>query len=176
MTLRIKATLLILLTVSLGTALAMTAAEQEDASSEVVGAVTKEKRSLSSSGGVEQASEVHFDLSAIKRPKPKPVRTTRLFDSKSWNPPPVQPVPAYVAPSQPMASTLPFTFIGRMVDGNVVTLFLSKNDRQYAVKENDILDDVYRLDKVGEGGAVLTYMPTNTQQTLSFNSALAGIR
>lgn len=173
---RIKGSLLILLTVSLGTALAMTAKDQEDASGDVVGAVTKDTRAHGVSGGAEQTAEMHFDLSAIKRPIPKNVHTTGLFESKSWYaPPPVPTVtaPAYVPPPQPTAPSLPFTFIGRMFDGKEVTVFLSRNDRNYTVKEKDVLDDTYRVDKIGEGDAVLTYLPTNTQQTLSFNTTPA---
>lgn len=60
-----------------------------------------------------------------------------------------------------------------MHDGNEVTVFLSRNDRNYTVKEKDVLDDIYRVDKIGEGEMVLTYLPTNTQQTLSFNTTPA---
>lgn len=174
--LRTKGSLLILLTVSLGTAWAMASKEQEDASGDVVGAVTKEARTHSSSEGAEHPSEMHFDLAAIKRPVPKAVRTTGLFDSKSWYaPPPVQaaPVPAFVPPLQPTAPSLPFAFIGRMVDGSEVTVFLSHNDRRYAVKEKDVLDDTYRVDKIGEADMLLTHLPTSTQQTLSFNTTPA---
>lgn len=173
---RIKGSLLILLTVSLGTALAMTAKEQEDTSGDVVGAVTKDARTRDASGRIEQPSEMHFDLSSIKRPIPKAVHTTGLFESKSWYAPPPVPkvaVPAYVPPPQPTAPALPFTFIGRMLDGNEVIVFILKNDRNYTVKEKDVLDDTYRVDKIGESEAVLTYLPTNTQQTLSFNTTPA---
>jgi len=155
----------------------MNAKDQEAASSNVVGAVTKDTRTRGSSESVEQQpSETHFDLSAIKRPIPKGVRTTGLFDSKSWyTPPPVQvaPVPAYVPPPQPMAPALPFTFTGRMLDGKEVTVFLSRGDQHYTVKEKDVLDDTYRIDKISEGEAVLTHLPTNTQQTLLFNTTPA---
>lgn len=174
---RIKGSLLILLTVSLGTALAMSVKDKEDTTGGVVGAVTKEARTGRATGSVaQQSSEMHFDLSAIKRPIPKSVRTTGLFDSKTWYvapPAPVIPVPAYVPPPQPTAPTLPFTFIGRMLDGNEVTVFLSRGDRRYTVKEKDVLDDTYRVEKITEGEAVLTHLPTNTQQTLSFNTTAA---
>lgn len=174
--LRIKGTLLILLTVSLWTAWAVAFREQEDAPGDVVGAVTKEDRAQSVSGGVAQPTEMHFDLAAIKRPMPKSVRASGLFESKSWYVPPVvqtASVPAYTPPPQPVAPSLPFTFIGRMVDRGEVTLFLSRNDRQYTVKEKDVLEDTYRIDKIGEGEALLTYLPTNTQQTMSFNTTPA---
>lgn len=166
---RIKGALLILLTACLGTALAMSTTESEDTDSGVVGAVIK-------AGGVSanverKSAELPYDLSAIKRPMPKNIRSAGLFDAKSWYvPSPVQAAPAYVPPPQSLTPTLPFSFIGRMLDGEEVTLFLSRNDRQYTVKEKDMLDDTYRVDKIGESEAVLTYLPSNTQQTLLFNT------
>ncbi|MFZ2160914.1 MAG: hypothetical protein WAW02_01735 [Sideroxyarcus sp.] len=173
---RIKGSLLILLIISLGTSLAMSAKEQEDVSGDVVGAVIKDAGKHSVSGSVEQVSEMHFDLSTIKRPIPKNVRTTGLFESRSWYLPPPLPkvtAPVYVPPPQPTAPTLPFSFIGRMLDGKEITVFLSRNDRHYTVKVNDVLDDTYRVDKISEGEAVLTHLPTNIQQTLSFNTTSA---
>lgn len=75
---------------------------------------------------------------------------------------------------QPAAGVLPYTFIGRMIDGNEVTLFLIKNDRQYVAKVNDVLDNSYRVDKITGVSAVLTYLPTNTEQTLTFGSTAVG--
>lgn len=174
---RIKGSLLILLTVCLGSALAMNAKEQEDSTSGVVGAVTKDIRTRGESGSVEQpSSEMYFDLSAIKRSIPKDSRTSGLFESKSWYvslPVQAPPVPVYILSPQSMTPSLPFSFIGRMVDGNEVTIFLSQNDRQYIAKEKDVLDDTYRVDKIGEGDAVLTYLPTNAQQILFFNTTTA---
>ncbi len=175
--LRIKWYFLTLLTACLGTALAMNAKEQDDLTSGVVSAVTKEVQKPGESGSsVQRFSETHFDLSAIKRPIPKEVRTSGLFESKSWYvmpQAPVVPVPSYVPP-QVTTPTLPFIFIGRMVDGNEVTLFLSKSDRQYTVKEKDILDDTYRVEKISDSDAVLTYLPTDTQQKLLFNVTTVG--
>lgn len=174
---RIKGSLLILLTVSLGTAWAMASKEQEDASGDVVGAITKDARKQRLSAGADQQPpEIHFNLSAIKRPIPKNIHTTGLFESKSWYTPPPTPklaVPAYVPPPQPTAPALPFTFIGRMLDGKEVTLFITRKDQHYAVKEKEIFDSDYRVDKIGASEAVLTYLPTDTQQTLSFNTAPA---
>lgn len=153
----------------------MTAREQDDVSDDVVGAVTKGIRTHGAPDAAEQQpAEMHFDLAVIKRHIPKDVRTIGLFESKSWHtPPPAPSATAYVPPPQTSAPSLPFTFIGRMVDGGEVTLFLSRNDRQYTVKEKDVLDDSYRVDKIGEGEAVLTHLPTNTQQTLLFNTTPA---
>ena len=58
-----------------------------------------------------------------------------------------------------------------MIDGNEVVLFLLKNGRQYTVKENDTLDDNYHVDTITDKLAMLTYLPMNMPQTLTFNSS-----
>ncbi len=79
---------------------------------------------------------------------------------------------------QPQSSPEPlaaaYTFVGRMIDGKEVSLFLIKNDRTYVVKVNDVLDNTYRVDKITNVDATLTYLPNNTQQTLTFNSTTVG--
>lgn len=121
-------------------------------------------------------SDSSFDLSSIKRMSPKPNKNSALFQSKSWYSPPPAPKPQLSAlpPPAPTAPQLSFAFAGRMIDGDQMILFLSKNGRQYTVKIGDILDDTYRLDKVSNIDAVLTYLPMNIQQTLTFNSTAIG--
>lgn len=153
--------------------------QDDSASLDIVGAVEKKSPTTNQTGidQNEQQTEIHFDLSAIKRVVPENIQNSGLFQSKSWYTPPPQ-QPASFLPSPPVlpsAPQLPFTFIGRMIDGNEVVLFLSKNNRQYAVKVNDVLDDTYRIDKITDNNAVLTYLPMNIQQTLVFNSTAVGI-
>lgn len=175
----IKGSLLILLTVSLGTALAMTAADQETLDGEVVGAVTKSHAQGERNTAVQQSSATHFDLSTIKRPLPKEVVSSGLFESRSWYapPPPVAAAPVVqtvpVQPPQPTAPPLPFNFIGRMLDGSEVTLFISNAGNHYTVKVHDVVEDTYRVEKIAESEAVLTHLPTGTEQTLVFNTTQA---
>ncbi|HKC44651.1 MAG TPA: hypothetical protein VKC64_12540, partial [Burkholderiales bacterium] len=51
-------------------------------------------------------------------------------------------------PSSPQAPPLPFTFMGRMVDGKRVTVFLTNanGDRTWVVRPGDTIDDVYRVE------------------------------
>lgn len=176
----IKGSLLILLTVSLGTALAMTAADQQALDGEVVGAVTKSHAQGERGTTAQQSSETHFDLSTIKRPLPKEVVSSGLFESRSWYapPPPVAALPVVETvstqpPPQPTAPPLPFTFIGRMLDGGEVTLFISNGGNQYTVKAHDVVDETYRVEKITESEAVLTHLPTGIEQTLAFNTTQA---
>lgn len=154
----------------------MAVPKQDDSTtSDVVGAVEKKLPAniRSATDQREQSQrDIRFDLSTIKRPVPDNIQTSGLFQSKTWyTPPPQQPASSLPPPSAP---SLPFTFIGRMIDGNDTILFLSKNGRQYTVKANDVLDDAYRVDKITDNNAVLTYLPMNIQQTLLFNSTAVG--
>lgn len=175
---RIKGGILFIAVSCMGTALAMAFSGQEDTSTVVVDAVAKNHSSVkrSDAGQHEQAtSDVSFELSAIKRAVPGNIKTSGLFQSKSWYaPPPPPPVASSIPPPQPTAPPLSFTYIGRMIDGSEVTLFLYKNDQQYTVKVNDVLDTTYRVDKITDNSAVLTYLPMNIQQTLFFNTAITG--
>lgn len=74
----------------------------------------------------------------------------------------------------PAGSSLPFVFAGRLIDKTEVTLFLLGNNRPILAKVHDVIDGTYRVDKIGNGDAVLTYLPTNTQQTVVFNSTAIG--
>ena len=81
---------------------------------------------------------------------------------------PVLPPPP---PPAPVAPPFPFVFIGRYVENNSTVLFLSKQDRAYSVKIHDEIDNLYRVDKIENEQAVITYIPLNIQQTLSFKRA-----
>ncbi len=165
----------LLVVLCLGTAMAVAVSGRNDTtSSEVISAAVKATFHANPSATLSEPSQadLNFDLSAIKRTVPKQKQSGGLFQSKSWYTPPPQPPPPVrsLPPPQPVAPSLSFKFIGRMIDGNDVVLFLTKNGRQYTVKVNDILDDTYRVDKIADNLAVLTYLPMNMQQTLTFNS------
>jgi hypothetical protein len=174
----------LLLLPCLGTALAMVVSGQEDISSEVVGAADKKAGSTQSEQLKPDLSTIRYDLSAIKRAAPDNIHVTHLFQPKTWNSPPPAPIVSSlpVSPSLPVPSLSPppavppliFTFLGRMIDGNDVILFLFRNGKQYTVKTNDVMDETYRVDKITNSNAVLTYLPTNSQQTLVFNSNAVG--
>lgn len=166
----------------MGTALAMSVSGYDDIQADVVGPNAKmHARSSQPNAGQQEKglSDIGFDLSAIKRPVPNNVRSSDLFQSRSWYVPsptsytPVTPS-TDSSPPQPAAPSLPFTFIGRVIDRNEVTLFLYKNGRQYSVKVNDLLEETYRVDRITDGSALLTYLPTNVQQELVFNSTAVG--
>lgn len=176
---QIKTKILIFIVFLMGTALAMAFSGKDDASYDVVEAVSK----IHSSDDQQELEHFKhekydgsFNLSSIKRKSPKPSKSSELFQSKSWfTAPPSQQI-STLPPPPPTAPQLTFTFIGRMIDGNEVILFLSNNGRQYNVKNGDVIDDNYRVEKINATNAILTYLPMNIQQTLAFNSTAVGSR
>lgn len=88
-----------------------------------------------------------------------------VFQSKSWYVPP--PPPKAVPPPPPAPPPLPFSYMGKLQEEGRLTVFLTKQDRNYAVKAGDTLDGAYRVDSVEAQRVVFTYLPLNMQQTLA---------
>lgn len=173
---QIKGTALLVLLLCLGTALAMAVSGRDETSPEVVGAIDKKISSGQPSFEKRDPGQpaIRYDLSIIKRAVPDNIQASQLFHSKTWySPPPPAPVNS-LQPPPPGAPPLAFTFFGRMIDGDEVILFLSRNGHQYTVKTNDVIDDTYRVDQITNSTAVLTHLPTNAQQTLVLNSNAIG--
>jgi hypothetical protein len=94
-----------------------------------------------------------------------------LFESMSWYvpPPPPKPLPPSPPPPPPppTAPPLPFSFLGRYVDGKATVIMLVKDDRIYTVSEGDVIDNTYRIGHLSGGVLELTYLPLNIKQTLT---------
>jgi len=117
-------------------------------------------------GKAEAAPEVWLDR-LERRAAAAPVGDP--FQARSWEP--EQPaVRRIVPPPPPQAPPLPFTYFGKMVDGEKTTVFLARLDRNYVVRLGDTLDGTYRVEKIEEDGLALTYLPLGTQQTLPFGA------
>jgi hypothetical protein len=94
------------------------------------------------------------------------------FQARSWEP--EQPaVRRNVPPPPPQAPPLPFAYMGKMVDGEKTTVFLTRLDRNYVVRPGDTLEGTYRVENVGEDALVLTYLPLGVEQALPFAAGQA---
>lgn len=117
------------------------------------------------------ASAADLDLARLRRRAVGP-EPANAFSSRSWYvPPPPPPPPPKVAPPPPSAPPLPFSYLGRLVEGDVRTFFLARGDRVLTVKEGDILDGIYRVDGVEGSTMSLTFLPLNIKQSLDVGSA-----
>lgn len=87
-----------------------------------------------------------------------------VFTTKSWYVPPPPPKP--VPPPPPAPPPMPYVYMGKLVEEGMITVFLTKQNRNYAIKQGDTLDGSYRVDTVDANRVVFTYLPLNMQQTL----------
>lgn len=109
-----------------------------------------------------------IQLDKLKR-APLDAEQEDLFKRKSWYVPPPPPKP--VPPPPPMAPPLPFSYVGKLIDGGKVTVFMSRQDRNYAVKEGESIDGTYRVEEVKPPLMTLVYLPLNQKQTMQIGEA-----
>ena len=104
--------------------------------------------------------------------------STDLFPSQRWTKPkalatvteqPVIAAPVVVA--APTAPALPFQFVGRLGDRDDLQVFLQSGEKLYVVRQGDVIEDTYRLDRVSANELSLVYLPLHQSQTLSVGSA-----
>lgn len=88
-----------------------------------------------------------------------------LFSTRNWNPPPPPPPPAVVP--APVAPPLPFTFLGKKLEGESWEVYLSRGEQTFIVREGQTLDGAYRVDKIAPPVLTLTYVPLGQARTLT---------
>jgi hypothetical protein len=80
-----------------------------------------------------------------------------------------------VAPA-PQAPPVPFTFVGKMAEGDGVKVFLQANDVLYTVKVGDTFAQQYKLMGADNGKLSLLYLPLNITQTMFYGEGFMGSR
>jgi len=109
----------------------------------------------------------------------RPEQASRdLFPRQQWTAPQTlatvteQPViTTPVVAAAPTAPALPFQFIGRIGDRDDLQIFLQSGEKLYVVRQGDVIEDTYRLDRVSANELDLVYLPLHQSQTLSVGSA-----
>ena len=94
------------------------------------------------------------------RPHQEPVPD--VFERQSWE----VSAPAEV-PQPPVAPPLPFTYMGKVVEDGTETVFLTRDDRSYAVKRGETIDRVYRVEKIAPSSVTFIYLPLRQRQQLA---------
>ncbi len=89
-----------------------------------------------------------------------------LFPVQSWYVPPPPPKPA-----PPKPPPLPFTYLGKVIDDGMVSVFVAQGERNLVVKTGDVIDGVYRADSILPPVMTFTYLPLQMQQTLEIGVA-----
>lgn len=104
-----------------------------------------------------------LNLEKLQR-EPVEDAATDLFAAKSWYVPPPPPKP--MPPPPPSAPPLPFAYMGKLIEDGQMTIFLTKQDRNYVVKTGDTIDGTYKVEEVSARMMTLTYLPLKIKQTL----------
>jgi hypothetical protein len=94
------------------------------------------------------------------RPHEEPVAD--VFERQSW-----EAAAPVEASTPPMAPPLPFAYMGKVVDDGTETVFLTREDKSYAVKTGETIDGVYRVEKIAPSSVTFTYLPLRQRQQLA---------
>lgn len=84
---------------------------------------------------------------------------------------PAGPVGAVAVAAPPGAPALPFTYMGKLISGQDLTVFLIQGERNLIVHEGDTIDALYRVEHIAEGEITLGYLPLAQRQSLAIGAA-----
>ena len=70
------------------------------------------------------------------------------------------------ASQTPVAPPLPYIYMGKIIDDGKLTVFLTRDDRAYAIKAGDTIDNQYMVNAVTPQRIELTYLPLGQKQTM----------
>lgn len=89
-----------------------------------------------------------------------------LFASASWAMPPMPPPQAPLVEASPTAPALPFTVLGKKLEAGQWEVYLAKGDQTLIVRQGDVIDGVYRVEKVEPPTLNLVYLPLGQSQNM----------
>jgi hypothetical protein len=130
---------------------------------------TSRSRSTEEAG---KAASAELDLAALARPR-RTGASRDPFAADPWAaapapkiaPPP--PPPPTVAPPAQRAPTLPGTFLGRMVDGKRLVVFLDRQQGVLTLQAGDVIDNTYKIEAITQTEVRLLYLPSGEKQAIA---------
>lgn len=128
-------------------------------------------------GTTQQASRIYSER--LGQVRELPGAKVDLFDTARWSPEVVaeaekvesQKRAAAVPAPPPKAPPLPFTFFGRLLDGDRRQVFLNHRNQTLILGSGDTFDRVYRLDRIEDDRLHFTYLPLGQEQVLAIPGA-----
>jgi hypothetical protein len=66
---------------------------------------------------------------------------------------------------------LPYAFLGKYAEGSLQVVILTRGGRVITASQGDVLDSVYRVDRIEPATIQMTYLPMNIPQSLSTGGA-----
>lgn len=110
------------------------------------------------------------DLIAAPPEAHTPRRGRDLFSVRDWTPPPPPPSPP-APPPPPVAPPVPFRFVGKKLDAQQWEVYLTRGEFTFLVREGQVLEGMYRVEKIAPPTLTLTYLPLGQAQTLGIGEA-----
>jgi hypothetical protein len=109
-----------------------------------------------------------LDLSPLQRPRIG-IAPGELFDNEL--PPARQAeLAAAAVPPAPTVPPLPYTYAGKLIDGDNYIIFLTHGDKNYSVRVGDTLGD-WRIKAIRPPQMILSYLPMQAEVPLMIGEA-----
>ena len=95
-------------------------------------------------------------------------RSDDAFAPRSWRKPVPKAAAAAVAVvvAPPTAPPLPFAYMGKLMSDDVRQIFLMQGERNLIVHQGDVIDSLYRVEKLSDAGVTFVHLPTGIRQDL----------
>ena len=94
-----------------------------------------------------------------------------LFSARDWRPPaPTVPAAASEETSPPPPPALPFVYLGGKLEGGTWEVFLARGEHTFVVKEGQVIEGVYRVERVAPPTMTFTHLPSGQEQHLAIGS------
>lgn len=74
-------------------------------------------------------------------------------------------------PPPPQAPPLPFTYLGKLIEADRTSVFLTNGNRNWVVRSGDTIDGAYRVEVIGDRTITLTYLALDIRQELGIGGA-----
>lgn len=112
-------------------------------------------------------------LALQERTKAEEKKEINAFPLRDWTPPPppAPPPPPPPPPAPPQAPPLPFSFLGKIIEGTQWTVFLAQQDRTHAVVTGDMIGQEYKVESIIPPMMTLMYLPLKQSQSLPIGLA-----
>ena len=74
--------------------------------------------------------------------------------------------PKALAIEAPVAPPLPFSYMGKIIENGKLTVFLTRDDKTYAISAGDTIDHQYMVNAITAQRVDFTYIPLGQKQTM----------
>lgn len=97
---------------------------------------------------------------------------TDLFASGSWTPPPPPRIaPPVLPPPAPTAPALPFTYIGKKLEGGSWEVYVARGEQSFVLRPGSMIESTYRVHSIVPPSLSLIYLPLGQTQTLAIGES-----